>query len=72
MALSKEIDALEQRLTQLLGVMENMASANETLRNNEQALRVECEQLREKNEQAGKRIENILNTLKQQSDTAEK
>jgi len=71
MALSKEIDALEQRLTQLLGVMENMASANETLRNNEQALRTECEQLREKNEQAGVRIENILNTLKQQSDKVE-
>ncbi len=65
MALSEEINALEKRLTQLLGVMENMASANETLRNNEQALREECEQLREKNAQAGTQIENILNKLKQ-------
>lgn len=71
MALSEEIDALEQRLTQLLGVMDNMASANEALRNNEQVLRAECEQLREKNKQAGVRIENILNTLRQQSGKAE-
>lgn len=71
MALSEQVDALEQRLTQLLGVMDNMASANETLRNNEQALRVECELLREKNKQAGVRIEKILNTLKQQPGKAE-
>lgn len=71
MALSEKVDALEQRLTQLLGLMENMASVNETLRNNEQTLRVECELLREKNEQAGVRIENILNKLKQQPDKAE-
>ncbi|CAA6823519.1 MAG: Unknown protein [uncultured Thiotrichaceae bacterium] len=71
MALSEEINALEKRLTQLLGVMENMASANETLRNNEQALREECEQLREKNEQAGTQIENILNKLKQPSGQSE-
>lgn len=72
MALSEEIDALEKRLTQLLGVMDNMASANEKLRNNEQVLQAECEQLREKNEQAGTQIENILNTLKQQSGKVER
>ncbi len=71
MALSEEIDALEKRLAQLLGVMENMASANEKLRNNEQKLREECEQLREKNQQAGANIENILNKLRQVSDPSE-
>jgi uncharacterized protein (TIGR02449 family) len=68
MALSEQIDALEQRLTRLLDVMANMAAANETLRASEQALRDECQQLRDKNEQAGIRIETILNNLKQQAE----
>lgn len=70
MSLTEQIDALEQRLNQLLGVMENMTVVNAALQANEQTLREECDRLREKNEQASLKIEAMLSALKQHTGQA--
>ena len=64
MALSQQLDALEQQLAQLLGSMENLLTENRSLRQREQQLVRECHSLRMKNEEAGKQIELILQRLR--------
>ena len=66
-ALPEQLDALEARLTQLLGVMENMATENQALREREQALQNECASLQRKNAVASVQIETIIGRLKNQT-----
>ena len=63
--LAEQLDALEQRLAELLGVMENLAADNEKLREREQQLQEACDALKQKNTDASEQIENIINRLKQ-------
>ena len=63
--LADQLDTLEQRLAELLGVMENLAADNETLRVREQQLQEACDTLQQKNADASLQIENIITRLKQ-------
>lgn len=63
--LAEQLDALEQRLAELLGVMENLAADNDKLRARAQALQETCETLQQKNADASAQIENIITRLKQ-------
>ena len=63
-ALPEQLDALEQRLAQLLGVLESLAADNQTLRGREQELQAECAALQKKNAAAGLHIETIVERLK--------
>lgn len=63
--LADQLDALEQRLAELLGVMENLAADNEKLREREQQLQEACDTLKQKNADASQQIETIITRLKQ-------
>lgn len=63
--LADQLDALEQRLAELLGVMENLAADNEKLREREQQLQEACAALKQKNADASQQIETIITRLKQ-------
>ena len=63
--LADQLDTLEQRLAELLGVMENLAADNETLRVREQQLQEACDTLQQKNADASLQIENIITRLNQ-------
>lgn len=64
-ALPEQLDALEQRLARLLGIMESLAADNQTLRDSEKKLQEECVALQKKNEMACVQIETIVERLKQ-------
>ena len=63
-ALPEQLDALEQRLARLLGVLESLAADNQTLRGREQELKEECAALQKKNAVASAQIETIVERLK--------
>ncbi len=63
--LAEQLDTLEQRLAELLGVMENLAADNEKLRVREQQLQTACDTLKQKNTDASLQIESIITRLKQ-------
>lgn len=62
--LSGQLDALERRLSQLLSVMENLAAENQSLREQEKKLQLDCETLHKKNAIACAQIETIIKHLK--------
>ncbi|MEZ5450523.1 MAG: hypothetical protein R3E95_13360 [Thiolinea sp.] len=67
MALSEQLEALEQRLNHLLSILDSLAAENQELKTHEQSLQAQCIALHKKNEAASRRIETILQQLKQQT-----
>lgn len=61
---------LAERVGQLMRVCERLLQENQTLREQEVALRTECDSLREKNEQSRSRIEAMVVRLKSLEQTS--
>ncbi|HPQ96679.1 MAG: hypothetical protein KDI44_17305 [Thiothrix sp.] len=64
MSLKESLDTLEQRLEQLLAVLETQSEENRKLRQAWQDSRNECTRLRQKNTTASQQIEGIITRLK--------
>lgn len=62
--LEKQIAALDERFSRLLGLLETLSTENTALKAREAALSSECETLRERNEKASARLNAMIQRLK--------
>lgn len=64
--LQQQIDAIEERMERLLGLVEKLSTENSELKKQEKNLVRECQELRSRNEKAGNQLEAMIQRLKQQ------
>ncbi|MEZ5452061.1 hypothetical protein [Thiothrix nivea] len=67
LTLQQQINAIEERMGRLLGLVEKLATENSELKKQEKSLVRECQELRNRNEKAGNQLEAMIHRLKSQS-----
>lgn len=66
LTLQHQIDAIEERMERLLGLVDKLATENSDLKKQEKSLIRECQELRQRNEKAGNQLEAMILRLKSQ------
>lgn len=64
--LQQQIDAIEERMERLLGLVDKLSTENSELKKQEKNLARECQELRSRNEKAGNQLETMIQRLKTQ------
>ena len=64
--LQHQINAIEERMERLLGLVEKLAAENSDLKKQEKTLVRECQELRSRNDKASNQLEAMIQRLKNQ------
>lgn len=64
--LQHQINAIEERMERLLGLVEKLATENSELKKQEKSLVRECQELRSRNDKASNQLEAMIKRLKNQ------
>lgn len=64
--LQHQINAIEERMERLLGLVEKLATENSELKKQEKSLVRECQELRSRNDKASNQLEAMILRLKNQ------
>ncbi|WGZ93540.1 MAG: hypothetical protein QJT81_17330 [Candidatus Thiothrix putei] len=66
LTLQTQLDAIEQRMERLLGLIEKLATENADLKKQEKTLAQECQALRSRHDKASSQLEALIQRLKTQ------